>query len=330
MNRIALGFNLTAPIEATINYAQKAEELGYESFWVHDSYFFRDAVSYLSGIALHTKQIKLGSACVNTVTRHPMLTAMTFATLDEISHQRMILGIGLGGFPWIPKLGYKLFPFNETKPKLRLKESIHIIRALLHGDNLNFKGQFYTVEDIGLQVVPKREIPIYIASWGQETLKMAVGIAEGVVISPGVNTVEWVRNMNRHVEECEEKQGRKIDHASYILCSVADKQEDAVSAMKKYPFIIYQIADVLKPEVFKPYGVSEEHLHAVREAWRKHDMAAAAAAIPDEAITAVTLTGSPDQVLDGLEYYRKAGVELPIITPIGDVPKAIQTFAPKQ
>jgi 5,10-methylenetetrahydromethanopterin reductase len=313
-----------------ISYAQKGEELGYESFWVHDSYFFRDAVSFLSGIALHTKKIRLGSACVNTITRHPILTAMTFATLDEISHQRMILGIGLGGIPWIPKIGYKFLPFNETKPKLRLKESIHIIRSLLNGEKLTFKGRFYTVEEINLMVAPKHDIPIYIATWGPKTLKMATSIAEGAVISPGVNTIEWIRKMNQYVEECEKKNGREIDCASYISCSVADKSEDAILAIKKFPFIIYQIAEVLKPEVFRSYGVTEENLNKVREAWRKHDIPGAAAAIPDDAITAVTLSGTPDQVLEGLKEYRKAGVELPILSPIGDISKAIQIFAPKQ
>jgi alkanesulfonate monooxygenase SsuD/methylene tetrahydromethanopterin reductase-like flavin-dependent oxidoreductase (luciferase family) len=330
LDRVALGFNLTSPIEETIRYAQSAEGLGYESFWVHDSYFFRDAVSYLSAIAVSTKTIKLGSACVNTITRHPVLTAMTFATLDEISHQRAILGLGLGGFPWLPKLGYSVFPFNNTKPKARLKESIGIIRSLLHGEKLTHQGRFYTVDDLGLMVVPKREIPIYIATFGPQTLRMAPSIAEGVVISPGVNTPDWIKNMTNFVEEGEKKHGRRIDHASYILSSVANKREDAIRPMKRNPFIIYQIADVIKPEVFTPYDVTEAQLHTVREAWRKHDLPAAAAAIPDEAISVVTLSGNSDDVLNMLKGYRKAGVQLPIITPAGNIPKAIQTFAPAQ
>lgn len=312
-----------------INYAKMAEELNYESFWVHDSYFFRDAVSYLSGLALSTSRIKLGSACVNTVTRHPVLTAMTFATLDEISNQRMILGIGLGGFPWLPKIGLKVFPLNETKPKARINESISIIRSLLQGETLSMKGKFFTVDNINLMVVPKREIPFYISSFGPETLKMAPRIAEGVVISPGVNTAEWIRDMNRFIEEGEKKYGKKIDRASYILCSVAEKRENAISIMKKFPFVIYQIAEVIKPETLAPYGVSEKSLHVVKESWRKHDIQSASEAIPDEAITAVTLTGTPDEVLEKLEKYRKAGVDLPIISPIGDISKAIKTFVPK-
>jgi len=307
-----------------------AEELNYESFWVHDSYFFRDAVSYLSGLALSTSRIKLGSACVNTVTRHPVLTAMTFATLDEISNQRMILGIGLGGFPWLPKIGLKVFPLNESKPKVRISESISIIRSLLHGETLSMKGKFFTVDNISLMVVPKREIPFYISSFGPETLKMAPRIADGVVISPGVNTAEWIRDMTRFIDEGEKKYGKKIDRASYILCSVAEKREDAISVMKKFPFVIYQIAEVIKPETLVPYGVSEKSLHVVKEFWRKHDLQGASEAIPDEAVTAVTLTGTPNEVLENLEKYKKVGVDMPILSPIGDIPKAIQTFAPKQ
>lgn len=327
MKRIALGFNLTFPLPEMIKYAKMAEELDYESFWVHDSYFFRDAVSYLSGLALSTKRIKLGSACVNTVTRHPVLTAMTFATLDEISNQRMILGIGLGGFPWLPKIGFNVFPLNESKPKIRIKESVSIIRSLLRGETVKMKGQFFTVNEINLLVVPKREIPVYITSFGPKTLKMAPKIAEGVVVSPGVNTAEWISGMNRFIDEGEKKYGKKIDRASYILCSVADKREDAISIMKKFPFVIYQIAEVVKPETLASYGVSEKSLLGVKEAFRKHDMQGASEAIPDEAITAVTLTGTPNEVSENLEKYMKAGIDLPIISPIGDIPKAIKTFA---
>jgi len=68
----------------------------------------------------------------------------------------------------------------------------------------------------------------------------------------------------------------------------------------------------------------------VRDAWRKKDLGAAARAMPDGVLDALTLTGRPEDCIDRLSDYRKAGVELPIIMPIGDVNAAIRTFAPSR
>jgi alkanesulfonate monooxygenase SsuD/methylene tetrahydromethanopterin reductase-like flavin-dependent oxidoreductase (luciferase family) len=97
---------------------------------------------------------------------------------------------------------------------------------------------------------------------------------------------------------------------------------------KSYYFLVYQVAEVFRAEVFEPYDLNEKDLVGVKEAWRKKDLAAAAKAMPDGVLDALTLTGPPDHCVERLKDYRKAGVNLPIIMPIGDVNTAINTFAP--
>jgi len=48
--------------------------------------------------------------------------------------------------------------------------------------------------------------------------------------------------------------------------------------------------------------------------------------MPDEVVEALTLTGDPDHCVERLKAYRKAGVDLPILMPIGDIRAAIEAF----
>src|SRR5208337_1578030 len=120
LDRIAIGFNPTISGNEAAEYAQTAEAHGYESFWVHENPFIKDAVSLLSSAISVTSRIKLGSGCVSVVTRHPLLATTTFLSLNDISEGRAIMGICLGGFPWLPKLGVNVFPVQETQPLKRI------------------------------------------------------------------------------------------------------------------------------------------------------------------------------------------------------------------
>ncbi len=103
--------------------------MGYESLWFHESLYQRDVVTYLSSILLSTSRIKVASGVLNTFTRHPITVAATFASLSEISGGRAILGLGLGSFPTVPKIGYKIFPVSETRPLKRISEFIQIVNG---------------------------------------------------------------------------------------------------------------------------------------------------------------------------------------------------------
>ena len=122
--------------------------------------------------------------------------------------------------------------------------------------------------------------------------------------------------------------GKDIDTASYILTTVSKDEAEARKFMKSYYFLLYQVSEVLKPDVFEPYDLKEKDLEPIKEAWKKKDIPAAARAMPDAVVEALTITGSPDHCLDRIRAYRKVGVELPIIMPIGDVNAALETFGP--
>lgn len=326
MERIAIGFNPTISGKEAAEYARAAEAHGYESLWVHENPFIKDAVSLLSSAMSSTEKIRLGSGCVSVVTRHPLLATSTFLALNEMSGGRIIMGVGLGGFPWLPKLGVKVFPVQETRPLKRIKEFLTITNGLLNGEAISLNGEFFRVAEIKLETKPSGKLPVYLAAFGSRLLRMAPKFVDGVIISPALMTPEITAQKVQFVKQGEQG-GKGVDIASYILSAVSGDIEQARKRMKSYYFLLYQVAEVLRPEIFEPYGLKEKDLEPIKEAWRRRDLAAAAKAMPDAVVDALTLTGNADHCVERLRDYRKAGVELPIIMPIGDIDAAIQAFA---
>src|SRR5262249_60082183 len=76
--------------------AASAEALGYDDLWLADERFFRDVYGCLAACALSTRRIRLATGVTDPYSRHPALTAMAIATLDELSSGRAVLGVGAG------------------------------------------------------------------------------------------------------------------------------------------------------------------------------------------------------------------------------------------
>ena len=102
-----------------------AEANGYDTAWLADERFYREVYSCLTYFAQHTSRIKVGPCVTDPYTRHPALTAMAIATLDELSGGRAILGIGAG------ISGFTELGVERKKPARAIREhiaaSIHLV-----------------------------------------------------------------------------------------------------------------------------------------------------------------------------------------------------------
>jgi 5,10-methylenetetrahydromethanopterin reductase len=321
--RLALGFNPVLSISDSVNLAAKAEGLGYESIWIHESLFQRDVVTYISAMAARTSRIRLGSGVINTFTRHPVTAATTFATLSEASQGRVTLGLGLGSFPTIPLIGHQIFPVEKTQPLRRIREYVQVIRLVWGGEKVDFEGEFFKVHNLTLGFKVEGRVPIYIASLSPKTQAYAATVADGVILSPALNTAWGTEKMVENVKRGEAKSGRSVERASYMLTSLDSDRAKAAQAVRDYYFFVYQLSEVVRPEVLAPYGITEERLRPMKEAWKKGDVPEAKRLIPDEAIEALTITGDGDHAQERLKEYIRAGVTLPIAMPIGNLDYAI-------
>ena len=115
----------------TIEAARRADEAGFDTFWVSEDPDGWDAMAVLSAIAVQTERIKLGTSVVNPFFRHPSLIAASISTLDRLSNGRARLGLGRGQTEWYERaLG-----MDVSHPLDRLEETMLLLRAWWSGDH---------------------------------------------------------------------------------------------------------------------------------------------------------------------------------------------------
>ncbi len=153
-----------------VKFAQKAEELGFDSLWVIEHLLVAnpiyrctwfDPLISLASVAASTEKIKLGTAILVLPLRTPAVLAKEVATLDVVSKGRVILGVGNGW--WEKEFEASGVPYNQRGA--RSDEYIDILRKLWTERNVSFKGRFYQFEDITIEPRPvqKPHPPIWIA-----------------------------------------------------------------------------------------------------------------------------------------------------------------------
>jgi hypothetical protein len=115
---------------------QEAERLGFDSVWAAEAYG-SDAASVLAWLAAGTSTIKLGSAIFQMPGRSAAMTAMTAATIDELSGGRMVLGIGSSG----PQVAEGWHGQRFGRQLQRTREYVEVVRMALARDRVEYHGE---------------------------------------------------------------------------------------------------------------------------------------------------------------------------------------------
>jgi alkanesulfonate monooxygenase SsuD/methylene tetrahydromethanopterin reductase-like flavin-dependent oxidoreductase (luciferase family) len=174
-----------APWSDLARMATTAEALGYDSIWVGDHLIFRDADkaprgpweawTVMAAIAAITERVEIGPLVACTSFHNPAMIAKKAATLEEVSGGRLILGLGAG---W-NESEYAAFGYPYDHRASRFEEAFTIIRRLLSGEELDFRGDYYTLDDcLILPPGPRPQgPPLMIGSAGERMLDITMPYA---------------------------------------------------------------------------------------------------------------------------------------------------------
>ena len=163
---------------ACARLAAIAEANGLDHVWFAENPFGRGVLPAVSASAVATRRLRLGVGVINPHSRHPALIAMEFGALDELAHGRVRLGIGAGIATAIERMG-----FRNERPLSAVRDAIHIIRALLRGEELTYSGRVFSTTGIKLGFAPRPDLPIYMAAMGERSLALCGQLADGLVVS---------------------------------------------------------------------------------------------------------------------------------------------------
>ena len=175
-------------IPEAVDRAKRAEAAGFEAIFFADSHMNNvDPYQVMALCAVNTKKIRLGTAVTNMVYRDPSVTANSFATLNEISQGRAIIGLGTGDGP--------VYSLGRTATKLvEFEKGLRVIRDLLHDRGVEVPKTRERASSGPVKLkVGRRPVPIYISAEGPKTLRVAGRACDGVILGTGfdLDVMEW-------------------------------------------------------------------------------------------------------------------------------------------
>src|SRR5207253_7464482 len=186
-----LSFGVTVlpdpPASRLVELFQAAERHGFDYGWTYDSHIlWQEPYPLLTMSALATSTIKLGLNVTNPGTREPTVTASAFATLQDISGGRMIMGIGRGDSA---RRTIGLQPVKVAE----FERSVTAIRDLMHGRTVQWNDTEIELTWLQGLSAPLPPVPVYVAGYGPKVLAVAGRCADGVVIQlADPEIVEWI------------------------------------------------------------------------------------------------------------------------------------------
>jgi 5,10-methylenetetrahydromethanopterin reductase len=319
------------PPARLIHLARLQEECGYETFWYADERFFREVYSSLTLVATHTRNIQVGTMVTDPYSRHPALTAMAIATLDELSGGRAMFGLGAG------VSGFTEMQVARRKPAQAMRETVTVVCNLLRGKTVDFHGEVISFEHGRLDFQPVRpRVPIYLASNGPMGLALAGEIADGAVMQGPVAPalVDWFLSQ---VQQGARRAGRDLAEVDVVARINLCIHEDAGVAKDIMRPIIVRSLNSQKPH-FRTYKTARLEIPArlhegVLSMGYTHDpalLAPMAELVPDAFVDATTLAGTVEEVVSRVVRMVQGGIKHVMINPVapdGDVERIIQSFA---
>jgi probable F420-dependent oxidoreductase len=279
-------------------WATRAEELGFDSVWVSDHFFYSFArygvdpgpiaslepLTALAGIAAITERVRLGTLVLCASFRPPAILAKAAATIDRLSGGRLDLGLGAG---WLREefdaFGYRFGSIGERFAIL--EETVDVLDALFGGGPVTFDGASVRLRDAVLRPSPARRPPLWLGGkGGPRLLRLAARRGDGW-------NVVW--------RVSPEAYAAKVDDV-HRACAEAGR--DPVTFRRSVGL----------------YGLIGEDGAAARAAFER-----ARAAAPGDAMAgddfaswrADTLSGTPDEILERVAAFEDLGVEELIVAP---------------
>jgi F420-dependent oxidoreductase-like protein len=309
--------------EDQLQVVREAERLGYDSIWSAEAYG-SDAATVLSWLAAGTSKIKLGSAIFQIPGRSPAMTAMTAATIDQLSNGRMLLGIGASG----PQVAEGWHGQRFAKQLQRTREYVAVVRMALARERVDYHGETLELplpdgpgKALKLMISPVQErVPIYLAAIGPKNTQLAGEIADGWI--PTLFSPEHVTDFRKLLEEGAARAGRALngfDIAPTVNVYVSDDRDAARDLMRGYLALYIGGMGSRKQnfynQLIQRYGF-EAAAKEIQDLYLEGKKDEAAAAIPAELIDQVSLCGPRDVVRERIAAFREAGVGTLMTTPM--------------
>ena len=297
------------PLGETVGLVTEAKAWGYSAVWASE--VAGPDFATLLGAVSTVPDLDLGVAVTPVQTRSPWLLAATAASLSHLTGGRFSLGVGTSSEVIVKQ--WSGIPFD--RPLAQLRETVEVLRDILSGERVSHDGDFVTTSGYRLFAPTPGPVPIVVGALNDKSLRQAGAIGDGLALNQVA--AEDVPAMLEQWRSGAAEAGRSTDGLPVVdrlFCLVTDQAAEAREFLRGF-FAPY-VATSVYNRFYRAHGFEEE-ADAVNAAMARKDRKAAAAAVSDRLLDAVTAIGDADHVAARVQDYIDAGVTVPVIACLG-------------
>lgn len=309
-------------ISLPMDNVKAAEAAGFDSVWLAEAYG-GDAATCASWILAQTSTIKVGTAIFQIPGRTPAMTAMTAMALAQLSDNRFILGLGASG----PQVVEGWHGVGYAKPLTRLREHIEIVKKIMRREGpVEYDGQIYQLPykgpgSVGLgkplkSILAATETPIYTASFTTGGFRVSGEVADGLF--PSFASPDKLELITKPVEEGFAKAGsvdgrakdwRDFDIAPFVGVHCSDNPEEYSMGTRHMLALYLGGMGAREKNFYNAMACKmgyEEAAKKVQDLYLGGKKEEAAAAVPQELVEEISLTGTKEQIAAKAEKWKEA------------------------
>ena len=310
-----LSFGVTVlpdpPASRLVELLQLAEQNGFDYGWTYDSHIlWQEPYPLLTMAAQATTKLHLGLNVTNPGTREPTVTASAFATLQDISGGRMIMGIGRGDSA---RRTIGLQPVKVAE----FERQVAAIRELMRGRKVDWNDTEIELTWMKGLEAPLPPVPVYVAGYGPRVLAIAGRVADGVVIQlADPEIVEWIVGQVRGAAE---EAGRDPSELKVMACAPAHVSDDIAASCEQvrwFPAMVSNhVFDLLSKhdKSTLPASLTDyvERMKREKYDYTEHSRVGASHGeqVTDETCERFCILGTAEQHVEKLRRLVAAGVD---------------------
>ena len=311
-----IGYNPSSLFK-TQDILEFAKQLDYKpqvnSLWIPESWG-REAFVMLGAIGAMTRRIKLGTSIVSMFSRSPATLAMAASTLDNITLNRTIIGIGAS----TPILAEDWHGIKFIHPLDRMREYVTCFKIISSGETINFDGNFFKLKNIKIMHPSQRkEIPVFLGAVNSGMIKLATEIADGIILY--LSPLDELKKTVERIKSSTSRKSKNFEICSVFITAISNKYPDLARERAAKTLAFYVAVGKYYNEFLSSHGFKNQ-VEQITTEYQNHGIENISKFVTDPMLDSLTIYGTTEDCIKSLKRFVSCGVSLPIlqINPVKD------------